>query len=556
MAQIEHKANILVVDDDRGFWEVVAEGLEARDYRVVAAMSGEECIEKIKSDTFHVILLDLQMPGMNGIQTLEEIRKMNPEIEVLMVTGHGDITTATEALKKGASDFIEKPVSVERLIGIIEKIRQQSMLKETVLLYELSQAIFSTIELDKLLKIIIDLTMRLLRADDASIMLFNEKKELYIAISSGLDLDVQKQTRLAIGERIAGWAVQSKEPLILINGLRNDPRFSDFRGRSEIQSSMIVPLLKNNEAIGVLNANRIKVADNFTKNDIYKGKIFISLVSLALDNANLYNNLKNTRERLERSNEEIRASQAVAMERLAEIEKAHVELETTHQRLVQSEKLSLLGKLVSEVAHEVLNPLMVISGNAQLILARGAQSEETAKGLTVIVEQTMRAKDILQRLLRTARTVKSDLQETDIRKVVESVVGLLEDQFAKCGVAIRRSYEEDLPFVNADAKQLEEVCMNIFNNARDAMSGGGTIEIKAVCEGDFVRVDFKDSGCGMPNEIKARIFEPFLTTKKKGTGLGLSVCYEIIKAHKGELMVESSPGAGTVVSFRLPRAKA
>jgi len=524
---MEHKASILVVDDDEGFWDVVTAGLGTRGYRVVAAKSGEECIEKIKTDTFHIILLDLQMPGMGGIRTLEEIRKMNPEIEVIMVTGHGDIALATESLKKGASDFVEKPVSIERLVGIIEKVCAQRMLKETVLLYELSKVIFSTIELDKLLKIIIDLTIKLLRADDASIMLFNEKKELYIAISNGLNLDVQKRTRLAIGERIAGWAAQNKEPLILINGLRNDGRFSDFKGRSEIQSAMIVPLLKNNEVIGVLNVNRIKVTENFTQNDIYKSKIFISLVSLALDNANLYNNLKNTQEKLE----------------------------ATHLQLVQSEKLSSLGRLVSEMAHEVLNPLMVISGNAQLMLMEGGQTDQATNDLKVIIDETMKAKGILQRLLKFARTNKVDLCEADIEQVVESVVLLVDRQFMANKIAIRRSYAKGLPHVYIDEKQIEEVCLNLLNNARDAMPGGGAVEISAARDGDRVRIDFKDNGCGMPDEIKERIFEPFLTTKERGTGLGLSVCYGIIKAHRGDLKVESKQGAGTMVSVYLPCMK-
>ncbi|MDD5173598.1 MAG: response regulator [Candidatus Omnitrophica bacterium] len=524
---MEYKASILVVDDEKSFWEVVAEGFELRGYRVVAAMSGEECIEKIKTDTFHIILLDLQMPGMGGIRTLEEIRKMNPEIEVIMVTGHGDIALATESLKKGASDFVEKPISIERLVNTVEKVCEQRMLRETVLLYELSKVIFSTIELDKLLKIIIDLTMKVLRADDASIMLFNEKKELYIAISSGLDLDIQKRTRLAIGERIAGWAAQNKEPLILINGLRDDGRFSDFKGRSEIQSAMIVPLLKNDEVIGVLNANRIKLTENFTQNDIYKSKIFISLVSLALDNANLYNNFKNAQEKLE----------------------------ATHMQLVQSEKLSSLGRLVSEMAHEVLNPLMVISGNAQLILMEGAQTDQVSKELKVIIDEAMKAKEILQRLLKFARTNKANLRKADIGQVVESVALLVERQFAANKIVIRQSYAKDLPHVHIDDKQIEEVCMNILNNARDAMPDGGVMEILAVRDGDRVRVDFKDNGCGMPDEVKERVFEPFMTTKEKGTGLGLSVCYGIMKAHNGDLKVESRQGAGTTISVYLPCMK-
>lgn len=549
---MENKAKILYVDDEEGARELIATGLGERGYKVITAVSGEDGLEKIKANELDIVLLDIMLPGMDGIATLEEIRKIKPEIDTIIVTGHSSLESAIDSLKKGAVDYIEKPIVFTKLIGAIERAMEQRNLRETVLLYEISKVVFSTIELDSLLKIIVDLTMKVLRADDVSVMLFGEKQQLYIAISSGLSKDVQKKTRLAIGDRIAGWVAQHKEPVILIDGLGHDSRFADISGREEIKSSMVIPLAGDHGAIGVLNANRMHISENFNQNDLYKARIFVSLVTLALENANLYARLKSSGEKLAKNNEELAQKEKIAVDRLAEAKKAHEELQAAQSQLIQAEKLSSLGRLVSEMAHEVNNPLMIIYGNAQLCLMQKIQDEEVKNNLKIILEETGRAKEIIQRLLKFSRPAKGDLKKIDIKNVIESVARIVAHQFSLSNVRIEKKYARDLPLLLADEKQIEEVCMNILNNARDAMSNGGIIEISVSQEGNYVRTDFRDTGCGMSETIKAKLFEPFFTTKEKGVGLGLSVCYGIVKAHKGKLDIQSQPQKGTTATIFLP----
>lgn len=512
---------ILVIDDEQDIVEALSRGLNRRGYRVTTARSGEEGIENVKKGKFEVVLIDFKLPGINGAQTLEQIKKIDPEIEAVVITGYGSIESAIQSMKSGAYDYAEKPINIDKIAFLIEKALEKHQLTETVALYEISRAIFSTIEMDDLLKIIVDLSMRVLMADDASLMLFDEHNKLCIAHSHGLEQEVKINTRLALGERIAGWVAESKQAVILINGLHKDERFKDIEGRGEIKSAIVTPLIKNNQVLGILSINRIKIEENFTKVDLYKTNIFASLASLALDNANLYRSLK-----------------------------------TARLQLSQSAKLAALGRLVSDMAHEVNNPLMIISGSAQLCLMEHSAKEEVVSSLNVIVEECRKAKEIIQRLLKFSRPSKGVFKKVNIHDCIESVANILEHQFSLSGVFIRRVYANDLPLVSIDEGQIHEVFMNLLNNAKDAMENGGEITIFTCLENKSLRIDLKDSGCGMSEDVMKNIFQPFFTTKEKGTGLGLPVCYGIIKAHNGEMRVESRSGAGTAVIINLPLREA
>jgi PAS domain S-box-containing protein len=225
---------------------------------------------------------------------------------------------------------------------------------------------------------------------------------------------------------------------------------------------------------------------------------------------------------------------------------------TERKEVEKTQRLAQLGELVADMAHEVNNPLMIISGNAQISLMEEIKNDEVKNNLKIIFEECTRAKDIIQRLLKFSRPTKGERKEVDISKAIESVVGIIEHQFKLVNVEIKRNYTPNLPFVFVDDKQMQEVFMNLLNNARDAMPQGGVIEISASAERGFMRVDFKDTGCGMTEEVMKRLFEPFFTTKEKGTGLGLSVCYGIMKSHNGKLWFESEPDKGTTAAIFLP----
>ncbi|MBU2257910.1 MAG: PAS domain S-box protein [Candidatus Omnitrophica bacterium] len=235
------------------------------------------------------------------------------------------------------------------------------------------------------------------------------------------------------------------------------------------------------------------------------------------------------------------------------IASVHIARDISHRKkLEKSQRLAELGKLVADMAHEVNNPLMIISGNAQLSLLDETLNEEVKNNLKIIHEETNRAKDIIQGLLKFSRPTKGERKETDINQSIASIAKLIEHQFSLTDVTIKKDLKPGLPAILIDEKQIQEVLMNLLNNAKEAMPGEGTIDISTSLEQDFLRIDIKDSGVGMDEETLSRVFEPFYTTKEKGTGLGLAVCLGIVKAHNGELKFESHPGKGTIATVLLP----
>ena len=220
--------------------------------------------------------------------------------------------------------------------------------------------------------------------------------------------------------------------------------------------------------------------------------------------------------------------------------------------LIQSEKLASLGRLVSEIAHEINNPLMIISGHTQIILSSETISAEAKSILKIIMDQCQRAANIMHRVLKFSQPDKGETKEVEISQSIESVAGIIEKQFKMANVEIKRNYPKKPILVSIDNQLMQEVFMNLLSNAKDAMPDGGTITITVSLEGNFYRIDFKDTGCGISEEDKKKMYEPFFTTKEKGTGLGLAICYGTVKAHNGELVFESQLNKGTTATVLLP----
>jgi len=234
------------------------------------------------------------------------------------------------------------------------------------------------------------------------------------------------------------------------------------------------------------------------------------------------------------------------------LEEKLAELKLTQDVLVQSEKLVSIGRLVSEMAHEVNNPLQAISGRAQLSLMDEIPNKELEENLKIIESQCYRARDIIKRLLEFSRPSKGKTQEKDLKDIAEEVIKLVEHQYLLVDVKILRKYSPEELKVEVDVNQVEEVFFNIIKNASEAMEYGGNITVATSKEGDKAKITFKDTGSGMSEEVMKNIFDPFYTTKKDGTGLGLSVCYGLIKDHGGELRYESKPAQGTTAIITFP----
>jgi len=227
------------------------------------------------------------------------------------------------------------------------------------------------------------------------------------------------------------------------------------------------------------------------------------------------------------------------------------------RRLVQADKLSSIGLLAAGVAHEVNTPLAVISTYAQLLAKQISDDEQKSKLLDKIAKQTFRASEIVNSLLSFSRTSPTEFVEVDVSKVIHETLNLVEHQLRDSGVEVKLDSPPALPPVKGNAGKLQQVFLNLFLNARDAMDAGGTLAIHVWSENGFARIDVADTGQGIAPEHLERIYDPFFTTKaaRKGTGLGLSVTYGIVREHGGSIEVESRPGAGSRFRVEFPLAR-
>jgi len=224
------------------------------------------------------------------------------------------------------------------------------------------------------------------------------------------------------------------------------------------------------------------------------------------------------------------------------------------QQLVQADKLSSIGLLAAGVAHEVNTPLAVISTYAQMLTKQLVSDDPKSKLLEKIAKQTFRASEIVNSLLNFSRTSKTEFEELDLNRVVRETLNLMEHQMEKARIQVELDAEEGLPSIRGNFGKMQQVFLNLFMNARDAMESGGTLRIATRCQDGLARVEVCDTGKGIVGTDLARIYDPFFTTKppKKGTGLGLSVSYGIVREHGGAIDVSSRPGEGTTFRLEFP----
>jgi hypothetical protein len=226
------------------------------------------------------------------------------------------------------------------------------------------------------------------------------------------------------------------------------------------------------------------------------------------------------------------------------------------RRLVQADKLSSIGLLAAGVAHEVNTPLAVISTYAQMLAKQVADDSQKSLILEKIAKQTFRASEIVNSLLNFSRTSTTSLGDVNLNKVIQETLSLLEHQLQKSGIAVETGLDPNLPPIHGNSGKLQQVFLNLFLNARDAMPAGGRLEVRTWRGSSGARIEVADTGQGIAPEHVHRIYDPFFTTKaaRKGTGLGLSVTYGIIQEHGGSIEVSNGRDGGARFRIELPFA--
>lgn len=548
-------SKILVVDDEEIVRNLLGRTLGGKGYAVETVEDGDAALEKVKKDNFNLLITDLKMPRISGMDVLRELKKVNPYIEVIIITGYPTIDSAVEAIKIGAFDFICKPFDIQATISTIERSLEKQkfnishfQLSELMILFEVSKTMTATANLDDLLARILDSALEITKAKRGSLLLIDEKtEELAIKIARGLSQEIIDNTRIKLGEGISGRVAQ-EGTAILVTDIETDPRFQrKNKPQYETKSFLGVPLTSipihsQKNVLGVINISDKISGDSFTEREQTLLSVLADQAAVAIENAKLYRELQNKIEDLKQT-----------------IEK----LNHTQVQLIQSEKLAALGRFSSGIAHEVKNPLGIIVGGVEFLELKLSQAEEDVRiALQKIKESTLRADAIIKSLLRFARPSELKTESLKPQDLIEDTLSLVRFRSPLIDIKIETDFAQEPISIEVDKNQMSQVFFNILMNAVEAMPNGGQIKIKtyktAVTEFSSERqmcvIEVIDSGEGISKDNLLRLFEPFFTTKrdKKGTGLGLFMSKMIVEKHKGKLTIESEVGRGTTAKIALP----
>lgn len=398
---------------------------------------------------------------------------------------------------------------------IIEKLEAQhdnlqARFSRLTNLIEASKIINSTLDLDKLLGLILNAATRGIQADRGTLYIVDdEKKELWSKVLQGKDM---VEIRLPIGKGIAGCVAETGETINIVDAY-NDKRFNpeiDRKSGYKTHTMLCMPMrTKVGKIIGVFQLLNRK-GGKFEQDD----EAFIDALSA-------------------------HASVAIENARIA-------------QEMVKNEQLSAVGRMASTIIHDIKNPMGTLRVYAQ-VLKKKSGNEEATKLADEMIHQVDRFVSMAQEILDFSRGISSmNIEEVDFEEVTEGVLAFIEKDLDKHNIQLKRETQFKGK-VKLDQEKLTRVFYNIIGNARDAMPNGGTIRVLSEKVKDFVKIEFIDSGSGMPDEVKRKIFEPFMTHgKKHGTGLGMAIVKKVMDDHKGTIEIDSEPGKGTTIRLLLP----
>lgn len=391
--------------------------------------------------------------------------------------------------------------NTERAIRDINKLTQ---------LVDAAKTVNSTLDLDELLTVILETALRGVDADRGTVYLIDEAKgELWSKVLTGADL---VEIHLPLGKGIAGHVGATGE-IVNIPDAYQDPRFNpefDQKTGYRTKTILCMPMKdKDDKVVGVFQLlNRKK--GTFT----YDDQSFIDALS-------------------------IHAAIAIENARLA-------------QEMVKSERLSSIGQMASAIIHDIKNPMGTIRVYAQ-VMKKKSGNEEATKLADEMIRQVDRLVSMLQEILDFSRGVSAtNFEEVALGDVMEGLLAFIEKDLVKNNITLIKDLKYTGPIV-MDADKMTRVLYNIASNARDAMPKGGSLTVTTELMDGEIHFSFKDTGTGMPPEIKAKIFEPFVTYgKKHGTGLGMAIVKKVIDDHMGRIEIDSEMGKGTTMRLILP----
>ena len=505
---------VLLIDDEEAIRRVVSIALADEGYQMLTAADGESGLRLCKEESPQIVITDIRMPGMDGIEVLQRVKDEDPDKEVIVITGFGDMGLAVKALQADASDFVTKPIENEALLVALERAQNRYTNRRALNDYtaiieerwmETAEELARTFDFqNNLIESSIDGIMGCDR--NGKVVLYNKSLEKM--------LGYQKE------EVIKKMSFDQFFPVGAAEQFREKLYSEEYGGENRIF------FFETN----LVSKNAMNIPVQLSATVLHEGDEEIGIVSFFRD--------------------------------LREIKRMEQQF-ADETRLLHQDKMISLGRLAASVVHEINNPLAGILNYARLmikILKRGVFEQEQAQKfqgyLSLVERETDRCSVIVSNLLTFSRKSKMESGGIAINDLLEKCIMLSQHKLALQNIKIRTDLGVDIPVVWGDFNQMQQCVINLIFNAIDAMPEGGELAIVSSHDPklNVVKIRVEDNGCGISKEDLPNIFDPFFTTKieGKGLGLGLSTVYGIIDRHMGNIDVKSKQGEGTTVTVNLP----
>ncbi|MGW8161228.1 MAG: response regulator [Desulfobulbales bacterium] len=586
---------VAIVDDDVAIREPLRIFLETHGIKVVEAGSGAQLWELFNSVNIALVLLDIGLPDTDGLDLLTKIVHAHPSVAVVMLTGLADLEVALDCIRKGADDYLSKPVQFDEILLVIlkvlerrrllaENIRYQEELENahfrTQLLFQISlkmnSVYLSTVELDEILQaILVGITaeegLRFNRAflaifDDAGMVLqgklaigsecrdeasriwmeLREKKLDFLEIIQNIrksclsgDTNVTKlikrlQVPLSDSEHILIRSARERRSILVENGQSEVPVNREIIDLLHEDTFVVVPLFSPSKSLGVIIADHFVTHEPITRTHVRSLEIFANQASLAIEHSRLYIEMEN---------------------KIVELENVTHELEKNKDLLVESASYSALGQMSAQLVHVLRNPITSIGGAAR-ILAKRITDEKSLEFVNMIVNETTRLESTLKDLFNFVGQMKVDKKCEPLYPLIRKTLLLLQPSLVRHAIQVDIDMPEHDLVVEIDAQLIHKMMVHLTRNAIDAMPEGGDLTITVRHENGWVNISFADTGIGLVAAIQERATDPFFTTKTYGTGLGLTLVEKIAAIHGGTFSLNKKPGGGMEARVSLPATNA
>src|SRR3989337_1652706 len=528
---MDTQKKVLLVEKDNAIWHFVRSILKKCVYDLDFADDAKYALTKIQNNITDLILFDCNSLGVNMSEFISLIRNSTDNIPGIIALTK-NINDDADCTQPAVDDLITKPLnSTElqyRISRVFERRNMIDLLNkdraDSEALLQISEAVSSTLSSREILHIIVKKVASLFDATRCSIFrVAHEEKSAHV-IASHDDPDIELEITIDNYPEVKK-ALETRE-MVIVQYILLDPLMKDVQENIKSLKNnaiVVIPIILKDNVIGTLFLRSVRDNKFFSEREIKFLKVVARVTANALDNAFLYENLESTR-----------------------------------LQLVQSERLRALGELATGVAHNFNNLLSGILGHTQMLLSKDIDASIRER-LQIVEKLVLDGGEIVRRIqeFTRLRTTK-DFSAVNLKDIINDVVRMTELKWSgghnTSRIMLRVDANQmEIPIVDGNATELREVFINILFNAVDAMPNGGELRIRTETNGKNVFVYFVDTGEGMSEETRKRVFDPFFTTNgSKGTGLGMSVAYGIINRHNGQISIDSEPGIGTTVTVQLP----